>query len=109
MTSNPKEPIDLDPAETADWLNSLEAVLEHSGEERAAYLIRRVLQEAQRMGVRPELPLTTDYVNTIPAHEEPAYPGDRQLEARISGIIRWNAMAMVQRANTRFHGIGGHL
>jgi pyruvate dehydrogenase E1 component len=109
VTSNPKEPIDLDPAETADWLNSLEAVLEHSGEERAAYLVRRLFEEAQRQGVRPELPLTTDYVNTIPVHEQPDYPGDTAMEARISGIIRWNAMAMVQRANTRFHGLGGHL
>ncbi len=109
MTSNPKVPIDLDPAETADWLNSLEAVLEHSGEERAAFLIQRLFEEAQRQGIRPELPVTTDYVNTITVAEEPAYPGDRAMEARIRGIIRWNAMAMVQRANTRFHGIGGHL
>jgi pyruvate dehydrogenase E1 component len=109
VTSNPKETIDLDPAETADWLDSLDAVLDHSGQDRAVFLLRRLYEAAQRQGARPELPLTTDYVNTIPVEEEPAYPGDPQMEARIRGIIRWNAMAMVQRANTRFHGIGGHL
>ena len=82
MTSNPKAPLDLDPAETADWLNSLEAVLEHSGEERAAFLIQRLFEEAQRQGICPELPVTTDYVNTIPVAEEPAYPGDRALDAQ---------------------------
>jgi pyruvate dehydrogenase E1 component len=109
VTSNPKETLDLDPAETADWLDSLDAVLAHSGEERAAYLVRRLMDEAQRQGLRPDLPVTTDYVNTIPVHEQPAYPGDPEMEARIRAIIRWNAMAMVQRANTRFHGLGGHL
>ena len=101
--------IDLDPAETGDWLESLEAVLEHSGPDRVAYLVRRLLEEAQRQGARPDLPINTDYVNTIPADDEPAYPGDAELEGRVSRIIRWNAMAMVQRANSRFDGIGGHL
>ncbi len=101
--------IDLDPAETGDWLDSLEAVLEHSGPERVAYLVRRLLEEAQRQGARPDLPINTDYVNTIPVDDEPAYPGDPELEGKVSRIIRWNAMAMVQRANSRFDGIGGHL
>ena len=109
MTSNPKERLDLDPAETSDWLESLEAVLEHSGPERVAFLVRRLLEQAQRQGARPELPITTDYVNTIPVEEEPEYPGDSDMERRIRGIIRWNAVAMVQRANSRFSGIGGHL
>ena len=109
MTSNPKESIDLDPSETSDWLESLEAVLEHSGPDRVAYLVRRLLEEAQRQGARPQLPINTDYVNTIPVEEEPAYPGDREMERRIRGIIRWNAVAMVQRANSRFDGLGGHL
>ena len=109
MTSNPKEVIDLDPSETGDWLDSLESVLEHAGPERVAYLVKRLVEAAQRQGARPELPLTTDYVNTIPVEEEPAYPGDRDIEKRIRGIIRWNAVAMVQRANSRFDGLGGHL
>jgi pyruvate dehydrogenase E1 component len=109
VTSNPKESIDLDPSETSDWLESLEAVLEHSGPDRVAYLVRRLLEEAQRQGARPQLPINTDYVNTIPVEEEPAYPGDREMERRIRGIIRWNAVAMVQRANSRFDGLGGHL
>lgn len=99
----------MDPLETADWLDSLEAVLEHSGPERVAYLVRRIAEAAGRQGVRPDLPLHTDYVNTIPAHEQPSYPGDLELEKRIRRVIRWNAMAMVQRANSRFPDIGGHL
>jgi pyruvate dehydrogenase E1 component len=109
VTSNPKEPIDLDPAETGDWLDSLEAVLEHSGPERVAFLVTRLLEAAQRQGARPELPVATDYVNTITLDEQPAYPGDREMEGRIIGMIRWNAMAMVQRGNSRFEGLGGHL
>jgi pyruvate dehydrogenase E1 component len=109
VTSNPKEPIDLDPAETGDWLDSLEAVLEHSGPERVAFLVTRLLEAAQRQGARPELPVSTDYVNTVPVDEQPAYPGDREMEGRIIGMIRWNAMAMVQRGNSRFEGLGGHL
>ncbi len=100
---------DLDPLETSDWIDSLEAVLEHAGPERAAFILRRLMDTAQRKGVRPAIPLTTDYVNTIPVSEEPAYPGDLAMEKRIRRIIRWNAVAMVQRANSRFEGIGGHL
>jgi pyruvate dehydrogenase E1 component len=109
VTSNPKEPIDLDPAETSDWLDSLEAVLEHSGPERVAFLVTRLLEASQRQGARPELPVTTDYVNTIPVEDQPGYPGDREMEKRIEGMIRWNAVAMVQRGNSRFDGLGGHL
>ena len=101
--------IDLDPAETSDWLDSLEAVLEHSGPERVSFLVRRLLEASQRQGARPDLPINTDYVNTIPVEEEPPYPGDREMERRIRGMVRWNAMAMVQRGNSRFDGLGGHL
>jgi pyruvate dehydrogenase E1 component len=109
VTSNPKEPLDVDPLETKEWLDSLDAVVEHSGHERGAFLVGRVVEAALRQGVRPDLPITTDYVNTIPEWEEPNYPGDAVLEKKIRRVIRWNAMAMVQRANHRFHGIGGHL
>ncbi len=109
MSTHHQEPVDQDPLETREWLESLDAVVAHRGTARAEYLVQRVLEYAQRRGVNPDFPITTDYVNTIPVEEEPAYPGDATLERRIRRIIRWNAMAMVQRANKSFDGIGGHL
>ena len=100
---------DRDPQETREWIESIEAVLAHEGDARARYLITRVVEAARRLGIDPELPLSTDYVNTIPADAEPEYPGDRALEARIRDIIRWNAAIMVHRAQERSHGIGGHI
>ncbi|HEY3235084.1 MAG TPA: pyruvate dehydrogenase (acetyl-transferring), homodimeric type, partial [Polyangiaceae bacterium] len=100
---------DRDTEETREWIESLDAVVEQEGGERARYLLRRVLEAARRHRVDPMLPLTTDYVNTIPREEEAAFPGDEMMEKRIRRIIRWNAMAMVHRANMRFSGIGGHM
>ncbi len=80
-----------------------------SGRDRARYLLRRVLANAVRNGVVPAGPLVTDYVNTIQKDEEPAFPGDEMMEKRIRRIIRWNAVAMVHRANKKYPGIGGHL
>jgi pyruvate dehydrogenase E1 component len=103
------EALDADPLETREWLESLDAVIAHSGQSRARYVVQRVIEQAQRRGVTPELPVNTPYVNTISVEEEPDFPGDAALEKRIRRLVRWNAMAMVQRANVRFHGIGGHL
>jgi pyruvate dehydrogenase E1 component len=103
------EPLDADPAETGEWVDSLDAVVDKQGKRRARYLIKRVIESARRQGVLPEGPLTTDFVNTIPPSESPEHPGDAVLEKRIRRIIRWNAVAMVHRANVRFSGIGGHL
>jgi len=100
---------DRDPTETREWIESLESVLEHEGAERARYLLRRVVETATRYGVQPALPLSTDYVNTIPVHEEPEFPGDRAMEHRIQCIVRWNAAVMVHRANKHSAGIGGHI
>ncbi|MEB2312101.1 MAG: pyruvate dehydrogenase (acetyl-transferring), homodimeric type [Sorangiineae bacterium] len=100
---------DKDPTETREWIESIEQVIAASGRDRARYLLRRVLSNAGRNGVMPVGPLVTDYVNTIPREEEPPFPGDEAMEKRIRRIIRWNAVAMVQRANKRFPGIGGHL
>jgi pyruvate dehydrogenase E1 component len=100
---------DPDPQETQEWIESLESVVEHSGAERARQLLDEVLGTARHHGVAPLSSLSTDYVNTIPVTEEPAFPGDEAMEKRIRRIIRWNAVAMVHRANTRFAGIGGHL
>jgi pyruvate dehydrogenase E1 component len=100
---------DYDPAETSEWVESLDSVVEHTGPDRARFLLNRVIEGARRHGVRPDLPLNTDYVNTIGRAEEPEYPGDVELERRIRRIIRWNAVAMVHRANKHFDGIGGHI
>jgi pyruvate dehydrogenase E1 component len=104
------EAVDKDPEETSEWVESLEDVIERDGgRDRARYLLKRVLESARRNRVLPVEPLTTDYVNTIPREEEPPNPGDEQLEKRIRRIIRWNAVAMVHRANLQYPGIGGHL
>ena len=100
---------DTDHAETREWLDSLDAVLQHEGPARARFLLGELEQKALRNGV--ELPFTanTPYINTIPADQQPLFPGNREIERRIKSLIRWNAMAMVVRANKRADGIGGHI
>ncbi|HUG95664.1 MAG TPA: pyruvate dehydrogenase (acetyl-transferring), homodimeric type [Pleomorphomonadaceae bacterium] len=100
---------DQDPAETDEWLESLDAVVEQAGPERARFILFRLLKRARQLQVGLP-PLTqTRYVNTISPEQEPPFPGDEAMELRIRRMIRWNALAMVLRANTRFDGIGGHL
>jgi pyruvate dehydrogenase E1 component len=101
--------IDVDPAETADWAESLDAVVAHRGVERAYFLLNTLLKRAQVQRVRLPALVQTPYINTIPPELEPAFPGDEEIERRIRRIIRWNAVAMVTRANAKFPGIGGHL
>ena len=100
---------DIDAEETTDWLDSLDAVIAHSGEERAAYLLSRLLSHGRSAGVQPPFSANTPYVNTIPVAQEPEYPGDREIERQIAAIIRWNAVAMVVKANKNSEGIGGHI
>ncbi|NUQ65149.1 MAG: pyruvate dehydrogenase (acetyl-transferring), homodimeric type, partial [Pirellulales bacterium] len=100
---------DADPQETREWLESLEYVIRTGGCDRAAYLLERLKQRAFQRGVRFVSAATTPYVNTIPVQQQPEYPGDRELERRIKSLIRWNAMAMVVRANRASSGIGGHI
>src|SRR6187455_1248804 len=102
-------PNDVDPAETAEWLESLDYVLERKGPERVQQLLTALEQAAIRNGVELPFTATTPYVNTIPVDKQPRYPGKRELERRIKSFIRWNAMAMVVRANRDFAGIGGHI
>ena len=100
---------DIDGAETGEWLDSLEAVVRDEGENRARFLMFKLLKRARQLHVGLP-PLTqTRYINTISPEQEPFFPGDEELERRIRRLIRWNAMAMVLRANSRFPGIGGHL
>jgi pyruvate dehydrogenase E1 component len=103
-----KTPPDLDRSETGEWLEALDDVIAAQGEERARFLLQRLLDHAYRRTVPLPVP-TTPYVNTIPAHEQPPFPGDRRLERKIKSLVRWNAMAMVVRANRRHDGIGGHI
>ena len=100
---------DSDPAETAEWLESLGYVLKQKGPERVGYLLSVLKEQAHREGI--DLPFTanTPYLNTIPVDEQPVYPGNREIERRIKSMIRWNAMAMVTRANRDFAGLGGHI
>lgn len=100
---------DRNPQETAEWLEAFDYVIGSGGPQRAEYLLARLKQHAFNRGVCPAGVSTTPYINTIPVAEQPEYPGDRELEQRIKHIIRWNAMAMVVRANKHSPGIGGHI
>ncbi|MCH9648194.1 MAG: pyruvate dehydrogenase (acetyl-transferring), homodimeric type [Deltaproteobacteria bacterium] len=100
---------DVDPLETREWLESLESVLEREGPERALFLLERLAEHARRKGSPLPFDKNTPYFNTIPPHQEPLLPGDPALEERILSFIRWNAMAMVVRANKEFDGVGGHI
>ena len=100
---------DTNPQETVDWVESLKYVVSEEGPRRAGYLLQTLRQNAAVRGVPVPNAAITPYVNTIPANAQPEYPGDRVLERRIKSLIRWNAMAMVVRANRECHGIGGHI
>ncbi|MET0420555.1 MAG: pyruvate dehydrogenase (acetyl-transferring), homodimeric type [Acidimicrobiia bacterium] len=100
---------DVDQQETTEWLDSLDSVIEAGGRSRARYLIARLMERAREQGVGVPAMVSTDYINTIPPEQEPWFPGDEALERRIRAYIRWNAMAMVDRSNHRFDGLGGHL
>ncbi|MFW5814284.1 MAG: pyruvate dehydrogenase (acetyl-transferring), homodimeric type [Spirochaetota bacterium] len=95
--------------ENREWIDSLDYVLDYEGAERAEELLSILHQRAQRAGVRFTVPSGTPYLNTIPKVREKPYPGSRDMERRIKSLIRWNAMAMVVRANREDHGIGGHI
>jgi len=101
--------VDIDAVETSEWLEALDAVVTHDGPDRARQILTRVVERAQHAGTGPIASLNTPYVNTIPAEREAELPGDPALERRLRSIVRWNAMAMVVRANERSHGIGGHI
>src|SRR3954464_6346090 len=100
---------DVGALETQEWLEALEAVVRHDGPERAQELLDRVLEHARASGVPMEVALNTPYVNTIPPDDEPAFPGDLELEHRVRSLIRWNAMAMVLQANKESSELGGHI
>jgi pyruvate dehydrogenase E1 component len=100
---------DPDPQETREWLDAMRGVLTVEGHERARQLIAHLVDEAQRGGAHVSLGVTTPYVNTIAADRQPPMPGDRELEARLRHYVRWNALAMVVRANKVSSELGGHV
>ncbi len=100
---------DVDAIETSEWLEALDAVMAHDGPVRARDLLTRVIERAQQSGTGPIASLNTPYVNTIPADREPPYPGDPELDRRLRSIIRWNAIAIVVRANKVSSELGGHI
>ena len=100
---------DVDPVETAEWLDSLDAVIDTDGAARARLLVSRLLERTRQRQVGVPSMVSTPYVNTIPADEQAWFPGDEALERRIRGFVRWNAAVMVVKANHRSAGIGGHL
>src|SRR5262245_54948508 len=102
-------PEDTDPQETTEWLAAMEAVLKHGGSDRARFLLETLIARVAKTGEsRIPAGVTTPYLNTIPAEEQPAFPGDRGLERRLKSAIRWNAMAMVLKANKNSN-VGGHI
>ena len=101
--------IDIDAIETQEWIEALEAVIEQEGVERAHYLLEQLIDKARRSGANLPYSANTAYVNTIPPHQEVANPGDQSLEERIRAYVRWNAMAMVVKANRKSTELGGHI
>ena len=102
-------PHDIDPQETREWKEALEEVIERDGPERAHYLIEALVDKARRSGTYLPYNATTAYLNTIPPHHEEQRPGDPSLERRIKSIIRWNAVAIVVKANREGKNLGGHI
>ncbi|MEH3145617.1 MAG: alpha-ketoglutarate dehydrogenase [Methylobacterium frigidaeris] len=107
--TGPRGVADPDPVETADWLASLESVLRHSGAARARFLLDQLDRKAKEIGVVDEAPPYSPYRNSIPLEKQPPYPGDLDTEERLTSIMRWNALAMVVRANMAYGELGGHV
>ncbi len=100
---------DIDPEETAEWLESLDAVAETAGRRRARYLMLQMLQRSRQLGVGVPSLTATDYVNTIPPEREPWFPGDEDVERRFRAYLRWNSAIMVHRAQRPGISVGGHI
>ncbi|WP_250490469.1 alpha-ketoglutarate dehydrogenase [Caballeronia sp. INML2] len=100
---------DIDPGETAEWLEALDAVVAHVGRERAQYLFDRLAEHALSVGIESARARATPYTNTIPVSQQPPYPGNLDIEERLAAVLRWNALAMVVRANRAYGELGGHI
>lgn len=102
-------PRDSDPQETREWLDAFDALVEAEGRERATYLLRRLLDHARKRRVQLPPVLNTPYRNSVGLADQPQFPGDLDIEQRLSSIVRWNALAMVVRANRAYPELGGHI
>ena len=109
MTDTTRDLPELDRDEIRDWLDSLDAVIDCHGLTATGRLLQELTRRGEHAGVQLPFTANTPYVNTIPPEEDPAYPGDRDLEQRLKSLVRWNALAMVVRANREADGIGGHI
>jgi pyruvate dehydrogenase E1 component len=109
MSENNKQSQDIEKIESKEWRDSLDYVLYHSGPERVRELLKELQIHARKNGVEIPFTANTPYINSIPADKQPPFPGSREIERRIKSLIRWNAMAMVVRANRESSGIGGHI
>jgi len=105
----PIQPGDPDPVETREWAQALEAVVHHCGEARALFLLQELRERGQELGIISHVPPFSAYRNTIPVDRQPKYPGDIVMEERLTAIMRWNALAMVVRANLAYGELGGHI
>ncbi|MGZ6869459.1 MAG: pyruvate dehydrogenase (acetyl-transferring), homodimeric type, partial [Frankiaceae bacterium] len=105
----PSQIPDIDPAETAEWLESLDAVVSEQGRQRARFLMLKLLERAREQAVGVPGLTSTDFINTISPEREPWFPGDEQIERRVRRLVRWNAAIMVSRANRPEFGVGGHI
>jgi pyruvate dehydrogenase E1 component len=109
MSDRLKKDADSETLEINDWLESLDDLITRSGADRAQKILRELQIHAQKTGVQMPFSANTPYINTISADKQPPFPGNREIERRIKSILRWNAMAMVVRANREEDGIGGHI
>jgi len=109
MYQDPDLREDLDPQETQEWLEALDGVLSHAGRARAAFLLKYLAKHAARQGTQLPAAITTSFRNTIEPRDEKRMPGDLFMERKIRSLIRWNALAMVMRANDNDEGLGGHI
>ena len=100
---------DLDPIETNEWLEAINSVIKEEGIERASFIMTKLAKKLNEEGAIPSYNLTTPFRNSIPAKDEAAMPGDLFMERRIRSLIRWNALAIVLRANMNDDDLGGHI
>lgn len=101
--------LDVDPQETREWLDALSSVVQREGVERARYILKNLLEHAEQQGAALSSSLTTPYINTVSPDRQTSYPGDIELEAKITALLRWNAAAMVLQAGKHAPELGGHI
>lgn len=109
MTDSANPDVGFDPTELGEWYESLDDLLHRYGREEVQHLLTLLQERAYRRGVHLPFTANTPYINTISTHDQPRFPGNRDVERRIKSIIRWNAAAMVARANRDYEGVGGHI